>query len=116
MVSFLNFYSQCKCGSDNNEYEVMLEIMDSSDNSIVVSEAATFYSKLMPYKGSSYYGFEILFDFAVYLKKTTKYRIEAKIFVLGAWVGRDGLCLVQISSVTFTFSISAVEEETEPNI
>ena len=98
----------CLFGSKDNDYEVILEIKDSSDNSTVVSEAVTFDSKLMLYKGSSYYGFEILFDFAVYLKKTTQYRIEAKISGPDSWVGRDGLCLVQMSGVTFTFSTSAV--------
>ena len=87
-------------GSENNDYEVMLEIKYSCDNSTVVSEEATFYSKLMLYKGSSYYGFEILFDFAVYLKKTTEYRIEAS--GPNSWFGNGGLCVVQISGVTFT--------------
>ena len=59
----------CLFGSQDNDNEVMLEIKDSSDDSMVVSEAATFYSKLMLYKGSSYYGFEILFDFAVYYSR-----------------------------------------------
>ena len=39
----------CLFGSKDNDYEVMLEIKDSSDNSTMVSESAIFYSKLMLY-------------------------------------------------------------------
>ena len=59
---------------------------------------------------SSYYGFEVLFDSVVDLKKTTEYRIEAKISGPDSWVGRGGLCVVQMSGVTFTFSTSTVKE------
>ena len=98
----------CLFGSKDNDYEVILEIKDSSDNSTVVSETATFYSKLMLYKDSSYYGFEILFDFAVYVRKTTEYRIEAKISGPDSWFGNGGLRVAEMSGVTFTFSNSAV--------
>ena len=115
---FLNFsvdkdillHGLCWFGNENNNYEVILEIKQSKNNSTVVSKAGTFSSKLMPYKGSSYYGFEVLFDFAVDLKKTTKYRIEAKISGPPSWVGSGGLCGVQMSGVMFTFSNSAVKE------
>ena len=94
----------CLFGSENNDYEVILEIKDSNNNSSVVSKAGTFSSKLMQYKGSSYYGFEVLFDSTVDLKKTTEYRVEAKISGPDSWVGCGGHSVVQMSGVTFTFS------------
>ena len=100
----------CLFGSENNDYEVILEIKDSSNNSTVVSKAGRFSSRLLQYKSSSYYGFEVLFDSVVDLKKTTEYRIEAKISGPDSWVGRGGLCVVQMSAVTFTFSTSTVKE------
>ena len=120
---FLNFsvdkdimlHGLCLFGSENNDYEVMLEIKNSNNNLTVVSKAGTFSSKLMRYKGSSYYGFEILFDFAVDLKKATEYRIEAKISGPPSWVGSVGLCVVEMSSVTFTFSTSTVKEHNGTN-
>ena len=39
------------------------------------------------------------------------YRIEAKISGPDSWVGREGLCVVEKSGVTFTFSTSAVGGE-----
>ena len=104
----IKLHGLCLFGSKDNVYEVMLEIKKSSDDSTVVSKAGTFYSKLMLYKGGSYYGFEILFDFAVYLKKTTDYRIIAKISGPDSWVGRDGLFDVEISGVTFEFFTGVV--------
>ena len=98
------FHGLCLFGSKNNDYEVMLEIKDSSNNLTVVSKEGTFSSKLMLCKGSSYYGFEVLFDFAVDLKKYSEYRIEAKISGPQSSIGRDALSLVRMSGVTFTFS------------
>ena len=116
---FLNFsvdkdimlHGLCLFGSEGNEYDVILEIKQSINCLTVVSKAGTFSSKLMGYKGSSYYGFEILFDFAVYLKKTTKYRVEAKITGRRS-LGCDGPCVVQMSGVTFTFTSRSVKEHT----
>ena len=108
---FLNFsvdkdimlHGLCLFGSENNDYEVILKIKDCSDNSTVVSKAGTFSSHLMQYKSSSYYGFEVLFDSVVDLKKTKEYRIEAKISGPCSPVSHSGLFAVWMSGVTFTF-------------
>ena len=99
----------CLFGSESNGYEVILEIKDSSNNSTVVSKAGRFSSQLMQYKSSSYYGFEVLFDSVVDLKKTKEYRIEAKISGPNSRVSKSGLCTVEMSGVTFTFSTSQKE-------
>ena len=120
---FLNFsvdkdimlHGLCLFGSENNDYEVILKIKDSSDNSTVMSKAGRFSSRLLQYKSSSYCGFEVLFDSVVDLKKTTEYRIEAKISGPNSWVGSGGLCVVQMSGVTFTFSTSTVKENNGTN-
>ena len=111
---FLNFsvdkgimlHGLCLFGSENNDYKVILEIKDCSNNSTVVSKVGTFSSKRMQYKHSHYFGFEILFDSAIDLKKTTDYQIESLISGPSSWGGSDGLCAVQISGVTFSFSTS----------
>ena len=60
----------------------------------------------MPYKDNSYYGYEIVFDTPVHLKKTTKYRIEAKVSGPGSWKGDHGRACVQMPDVKFTFADS----------
>ena len=105
----ITLHGLCLFGSENNNYEVILEIKQkvSRDNSTIVSKAGTFSSKLMQYKSSSYYGFEILFDSTVNLKKTTGYRIEARISGPNSRVSKSGLHTVRMSGVMFTFSTSA---------
>ena len=93
----------CLFGSENNDYTVTLEVKDASDNSTVVSKAGTFSSKLLEYKSCNYYGFEVLFDSAVELKRNTKYQIEALISGPGSWRGDRGMRTVESSGVTFAF-------------
>ena len=100
------FHGLCLFGSKNNDYSVTLEVKDASDNSTVVSKAGTFSSKLLQYESSIYYGFEVLFDSAVKLKRNTKYQIEALISGAQSWRGDGGMCTVKSSGVTFVFSCS----------
>ena len=100
------FHGLCLFGSENNDYTVTLEVKDNSDNSTVVSKAGTFSSKLLQYKSSNYYGFEVLFASAVKLKRYTSYQIEALISGARSWKGDGGMCTVESSGVAFTFSCS----------
>ena len=70
------FRGLCLFASENNDYTVMLRVKDASINSTVVCKAGTFSSKLLQYKSSNYYGFEVLFDPAVELKRNTSYQIR----------------------------------------
>ncbi len=94
----------CLFGSENNDYSVSLAIKKSSNNSAVVSKTGTFPSKLLQYKSGNYYGFEVLFDSAVKLRKDTKYQIEALISGTNSWHGSNGVSSVVCSGVTFTLA------------
>ena len=94
----------CLFGSENKDYTVELAVKDASNNLSLASKAGRFSSKLVQYKGSTYYGFEVLFDSAVNAKKDTKYQVEALITGPSSRVGRNGLSVVQLAGVKFTFS------------
>ena len=98
------FHGLCLFGSENNDYTVTLEVKDASDDSTVVSKTGIFFSGLLQYKSSNYYGFEVLFDSAVKLKRNMRYQIEALISGAMSWKGSSGMNPVQSSNVLFTFS------------
>ena len=111
------FHGLCLFGSENNDYSVALEVKDASDSSTVFSKAGTFSSTLLQYKSRNYYGFEVLFDSAVELKRNTRYQIEALISGPTSWRGDGGMCTVESSGVTFAFSCSQfVGNSTEQSI
>ncbi|KAL9980020.1 hypothetical protein ACROYT_G008551 [Oculina patagonica] len=92
----------CLFGSENSDYSVNLKIK-KDNNSTIVSKTGTFPSKLLQYKSGNYYGFEVLFDSAVKLKKNTKYQIEALISGLPSCCGSGGISIVVCSGVSFRF-------------
>ena len=94
----------CLCGSENNDYNVTLEIKNVSNNLCLVSRSGTFSSKPLQYKSKKYHGFEVLFDSPVNLKKNVKYQIEALISGPTSGEGEIGYNTVQCDGVTFTFS------------
>ncbi len=96
----------CSFGSENNDYSVTLKIKEGN-NSVLVSKTETFPSKLLLHESGNYYGFEVLFDSAVKLKKNTKYQMEALISGLRSWCGGGGISTVVCSGVTFTFTDNA---------
>ena len=102
----ITFHGVCLCGSESNSYSVSLETKDASNNSCLVSKSGTFSSKLLQYKLTNYYGFEVLFNRPVHLKKNTKYQIEALISGPSSGRGTGGLSTVLCTGVTFTFSTS----------
>ena len=98
----------CLFGSENNSYTVSLEIKDASNSSCLVSRSGTFSSNLLQYKLANYYGFEVLFDRPVYLKKNAKYQIEALISGPASGKSEGGFSTVLCTGVTFTFSTSVL--------
>ena len=97
----------CLCGSNSNDYTVTLQLWDRSTGVLVelISQiiTGTFSSRLLEYKGSIYYGFKVLFDSSVALKKNTSYVILASITGPPSWKGVGGIARVQSSGVTFQF-------------
>ena len=90
-------------GSENNSYTVTLEVKDISNGITVVSKSGTYPSKRLQYEQFSYYGFEVLFDFAARLKKNTDYQIEALISGPESGKGVNGYVNAGKSNVTFSF-------------
>ena len=91
-------------GSENNSYKVTLEVKNADNNTTMVSKSETYPSDILPSKRHRYYGYEVLFDSAVLLKKNIRYNIEAVITGLSSERGEKGFDTVKESGVTFTFS------------
>ena len=94
----------CLFGNEDKDYTVRLEVKDTSNNLYLVSKKGTFSSKLVQYEGNNYYGYEVLFDSPVNVKKDTNYQVEALITGPSSWVGHAGIGMVQLSGVKFRFS------------
>ena len=91
-------------GSKNNSYKVTLEVKNADNNTTMVSKSETYPSHILPSKRHRYYGYEVLFDSAVLLKKNIRYNIEAVITGPSSERGEKGFDTVKESGVTFTFS------------
>ena len=93
----------CFFGSENNTYQVDLEIEDTSNKTRVVSYTGHFTSKILQCEKYSYHGFEVLFDEKVLLAKNTTYWLRAKISGSESLSGGGGLSSVQCGNVMFRF-------------
>ena len=103
----IKLHGVCIFGSVNNDYHVELVIKDLHTNSTVITKTDSFRSQQMEYKVGIYFGFEIVFDTPLDVKKNTDYQIEAKISGPYSDKGENGLSLVDVSGVQFTFKRSA---------
>ncbi|XP_068754673.1 BTB/POZ domain-containing protein 6-like [Montipora capricornis] len=103
----IKLHGVCLFGSVNNDYRVELVIKDLHTNSTVKTKTDSFRSQQMEYKVGIYFGFEIVFDTPLDVKKNTDYQIEAKISGPYSGMGGNGLSLVDVSGVQFTFKESA---------
>ena len=80
--------------------------MDPMEMSILMRKTGKFKSKLIYYKETSYYGFEVYFDKPVRVKKNSNYVIEAKLSGPPSCRGLSELHEVETSGVKFTFNDS----------
>ena len=103
----IKLHGVCLFGSVNNCYRVELVIKDLHSHSTVKTKTDIFRSKQMEYKVGIYFGFEIAFDTPLDVKKNTDYQIEAKISGPLSGKGYNGLSLVDVSGVEFTFKRTA---------
>jgi len=90
-------------GSESNTYSVEMKIMKAPSGKILVSKVGQFASRLLECEIGSYYGFEVLFDRHVILKKNTTYEMWAKIRGPESLNGGNGASSVKCREVTFTF-------------
>ena len=93
----------CFIGSESNSYSVELKVKVAANETVLVSKTGQFSSTLIQGEKCSYYGFQVLFDKKITLKKNTKYEIWAKITGPDSLRGDNGIRSVKCREVTFTF-------------
>jgi len=93
----------CLFGSENNTYQVDLEIENTDGKTRLMSKTGHFASKLKQCEKYSYHGFEVMFDQKVILAKNTRYWLCADIRGPDSLCGRDGVSSVKCGDVTITF-------------
>ena len=93
-------------GRENSSYSVDLEIKNATNKAVLMSKAGWFSSEILRSKIGHYYGFEVLFDSALVLKRNTAYFIEALITGSNSLRGENGHSSVKCSGVTITFTSS----------
>ena len=93
----------CLFGSENNSYTVSLNVTDTTSKTFLVSKTEQFPSKLIQCEKCSYYGFQVLFDKKITLKRNTKYTISAQLRGPDSLRGENGIGSVKCQEVTFTF-------------
>ena len=96
----------CLFGSENNTYQVNLEIENTTEKTRLVSITGNFASKLIQCEKYSYHGLEVLFDKKLILAKNNMYWLCADISGPDSLDGRDGVRSVKRGDVTITFSES----------
>ena len=94
------------CGSENNDYSVTIRIK-KLDGVCLDSVCGKFPSVLIEEELHSFYGFKILFDDPIVIKKGIKHRIEASIFGANSCSGRNGQKVVACSGLKFSFADSS---------
>ena len=103
-------------GSEDNEYVVILWVIDRQDDFVVASKSGKFLSVPIHVKSQStdckYYGFDVLFDSPVVLHKNVKYCIKAMMDGPGSRYGIGCHHSVKSHGVTFQFSKNVQESST----
>ena len=102
----IKLHGMCLFGSMNNDYHFELVIKDLHTHSTVKTKTDSFRSQEMECKFGIYFGFEIVFDTPLDVKENTDYKIEALISGPSSGQGWNGLSLVDVSGVQFTFKES----------
>ncbi|XP_068696396.1 BTB/POZ domain-containing protein 6-like [Montipora foliosa] len=102
----IKLHGMCLFGSMNNDYLVKIVIKDLHNQSTVKTTMDRFRSQQMECKVGIYFGFEVVFETPLDVKKNTDYQIEAKISGPNSSYGYNGLSLVDVSGVQFTFKKS----------
>ena len=93
-------------GSENSDYLAILRIIESG-NQLVVGKSGKYSSEWMRHAQSpsiSYYGYDILFNPPVFLKKGIKYSVKAIIDGPDSFYATGCHQSVQSHGVTFSFS------------
>ncbi|XP_068697137.1 BTB/POZ domain-containing protein 6-like [Montipora foliosa] len=103
----IKLHGMCLFGSMNNDYYVKLVIKDLHTHFTVKTKTDSFRSQEMECKVGIYFGFEIVFDTPLDVKKNTDYQIEAEMSGPSSGNGENGLSVLDVSGVQFTFKENA---------
>ena len=101
----------CFFGSENETYSVDLTVKEPNHGSVLISKSGRFTSELLQCEKGNYWGFKLLFDTELVIKKNTTYCIRARITGPGSSRGENGVSSIQCSDVIFTFTLA----EDSPN-
>ena len=93
-------------GKENSSFWVALEIKNATNKAVLISKAGWFSSEILRSSIGHYYGFEVLFDTALILKRNTIFFIEALITGSDSLRGENGRSSVKCTGVTITFTSS----------
>ena len=95
------------CGSKNNEYTVTISIK-KPHGVYLNSVSGKFPSVLIEEELHSFYGFRILFDAPVVIKRGLRYHIKASVSGANSCFGRNGQKFVTCSGIKVSFEDSSV--------
>lgn len=92
-------------GSQSRKYQVTVTVRDSTNGSVLATKTGKYSSVLMELKDQSgnFYGFDIIFDNPLLLKKGVLYHVKAAMSGPIIWHGKSGINPIQCPGVKFTF-------------
>lgn len=95
----------CMFGSQSRKYQATVTVRDSTNGSIMATKTGKCSSVLMELKegSGSFYGFDIIFDNPLFLKKGVLYCVKAAMSGPIIWHGRSGVNSIQCPGVKFSF-------------
>ena len=93
-------------GREGCSYTVRLEVKDTTNDLIFVDHSGSYSSEVKYHDGNKYYGFDVLFDRPVCLKRNNCYEIVSLVSGDISWYGDNGKTNVEYCEVIFTFSNS----------
>ena len=97
------FHGVCLFGSEKNEYPATVETGKIGSVSPLGSKTAKFSSDHVHCDSGSFYGFDVLFDCPVSLRKGTWYYVKASLSGPVIWHGVDGVHTIRCPGVKFRF-------------
>ena len=110
-------------GNDGGKFKVRLKIIfyddedddsydDDDDEIVLLSKTGTFTSGRRQCNNGNYYGFDVIFDKPIALKKDVLYFIESSVDGPGYCLGNEGINAVNFSGVEFNFKHECIANDT----
>ena len=91
-------------GSDGEQQNVTLEVLNSSGKVVMAHKKGTFASVQLQFKSTIFYGIDVLLEQPADLVQETVYCLRVSLSGSLSWRGENMLQSVQCSGVTFRFS------------